>query len=356
MLNYILGSSAVVSGVLLLLVLASVSSWAIMLMKFRELRRAEKDTEEFVEAYLESPLETAYEVARRHGNSPLATVFRAGYTELARLEKLQGGRAPVTRDQVEGVVSRLGWIQGEEVHRLERGLSFLATIASSGPFVGLFGTVVGIMNSFQAIGAVGLGAAGDGRPGHRRGAGRDGLRARRRDPGGGRLQLHERPAEPPGRAAPDVRHRVRRRAAAHGVARGMNVADGRGKRRQLSEINVTPFVDVMLVLLIIFMVTAPLMEQGIDVDLPKTQAKGLRSDTQPLIVTVKRDGQVFVQNAQVPLNQLGAKLEAIFETRGDKLVYLRADEKVAYGTVAKTLAILRGAGATGIGMVTEPEA
>jgi len=155
MLNYILGSSAIVSGVLLLLVLASVSSWAIMLMKFRELRRAERDTEEFVEAYLESSLETAYEAARKNPGSPLATVFRAGYTELARLEKLQAGRAPVTREQVEGVISRLGWIRGEEVHRLERGLSFLATIASSGPFVGLFGTVVGIMNSFQQIGAAG---------------------------------------------------------------------------------------------------------------------------------------------------------------------------------------------------------
>ena len=154
MLNYILGSSAIVSGVLLLLVLASVSSWAIMLMKFRELRRAERDTEEFVEAYLESPLETAYEVARKHGSSPLATVFRAGYTELARLEKLQGARGSLTRDQIEGVISRLGWIRGEEVHRLERGLSFLATVASSGPFVGLFGTVVGIMQSFQQIGAM----------------------------------------------------------------------------------------------------------------------------------------------------------------------------------------------------------
>jgi biopolymer transport protein ExbD len=94
----------------------------------------------------------------------------------------------------------------------------------------------------------------------------------------------------------------------------MNVADGRGPKRQLSEINVTPFVDVMLVLLIIFMVTAPLMQQGIDVDLPKTQSQGLRSENQPLVVTVKR------------------------------------------GTVAKTLAILRGAGASSIGMVTEPEA
>jgi biopolymer transport protein TolQ len=154
MLNYILGSSPVVSGVLLLLILASISSWAIMLMKIRELRAAENDTEEFVEAYLESPLDAAYEVARRHIASPLATVFKAGYTELARLSKLQGAKQ-VTPEQVEGVISRLGWIRGEEVHRLERGLSFLATIASSGPFVGLFGTVIGIMNSFSTIGQSG---------------------------------------------------------------------------------------------------------------------------------------------------------------------------------------------------------
>ncbi len=154
MLDYILGSSPVVSAVLLLLVLASISSWAILLMKYRELRAAERDTEEFVEAYLESPLDAAYEAARRHASSPLATVFRSGYSELARLEKLQPQKG-VTRDQVEAVISRLGWIRGEEVHRLERGLSFLATIASSGPFVGLFGTVVGIMNSFESIGASG---------------------------------------------------------------------------------------------------------------------------------------------------------------------------------------------------------
>ena len=155
MLDYILGSSPVVSAVLLLLVLASISSWAILVMKFRELRAAERDTEEFVEAYLESPLDATYEVARRHISSPLATVFKSGYTELARLEKMQGPHGQVTRDQIESVISRLGWIRGEEVHRLERGLSFLATIASSGPFVGLFGTVVGIMNSFQSIGASG---------------------------------------------------------------------------------------------------------------------------------------------------------------------------------------------------------
>ena len=155
MLDYILGSSPVVSAVLLLLILASISSWAILIMKFRELRAAERDTEEFVEAYLDSPLDATYDIARRNTASPLATVFKAGYTELARLEKLQGARGQVTRDQLDGVISRLGWIRGEEVHRLERGLSFLATVASSGPFVGLFGTVVGIMNSFESIGASG---------------------------------------------------------------------------------------------------------------------------------------------------------------------------------------------------------
>lgn len=138
----------------------------------------------------------------------------------------------------------------------------------------------------------------------------------------------------------------------------MNVADrsGGGSRRPLSEINVTPFVDVMLVLLIIFMVTAPLMQQGIDVELPKTQSQGLRQDQQPLVVTVKKEGKVFLQNAEVPMADLAKKLEAIFESRGDKIVYLRGDTNAPYGAVARTLAILRGAGATSIGMVTEPEA
>ncbi len=123
----------------------------------------------------------------------------------------------------------------------------------------------------------------------------------------------------------------------------------------MSEINVTPFVDVMLVLLVIFMVTAPMIQQGIDVELPKTQSEGLKSPSEALVVTVKRDGQIFVQSSEVPMQELEAKLESIFAARGDREVFLRADEQVAYGTVARTLAILRRAGASRIGMVTEPE-
>ena len=124
----------------------------------------------------------------------------------------------------------------------------------------------------------------------------------------------------------------------------------------MAEINVTPFVDVMLVLLVIFMVTAPLMQQGIQIELPKTQSEGLQSDDQPLVVTVKRGGEVFVQNAEVELGELRTRLEAIFASRGDREVFLRADARVDYGTVARALAILRQAGAREIGMVTEPEA
>ena len=130
----------------------------------------------------------------------------------------------------------------------------------------------------------------------------------------------------------------------------------RGPRRRLmSEINVTPFVDVMLVLLIIFMVTAPLIQQGIDVQLPKTQTEGLSSSGEALVVTVNREGSVFVQSTEVAMQELEAKLGSIFAARGDREVFLRADKRVAYGTVAKALAILRRAGASRIGMVTEPE-
>ncbi len=125
--------------------------------------------------------------------------------------------------------------------------------------------------------------------------------------------------------------------------------------RPLSEINVTPFVDVMLVLLIIFMVTAPMMQQGIDVDLPDTTTQPLRVRDEPLILSVQADGKVFVGRTEVPMAELEPKLQAIFEGRDSKELFLRADTKVEYGVVAKAMAAARKAGATKLGMVTEPE-
>jgi biopolymer transport protein TolR len=125
--------------------------------------------------------------------------------------------------------------------------------------------------------------------------------------------------------------------------------------RPLSEINVTPFVDVMLVLLVIFMVTAPMMQTGVDVDLPKTSTQPLRLQDEPLILSVKKDGKMFVGKTEVPVAELEAKLVAIFESRDDKELFLRADRDAPYGQVAKAMAAAREAGASKLGMVTEPE-
>ncbi|CAG0975179.1 Biopolymer transport protein ExbD [Burkholderiales bacterium] len=128
-----------------------------------------------------------------------------------------------------------------------------------------------------------------------------------------------------------------------------------GAGRPLSEINVTPFVDVMLVLLIIFMVTAPMMQQGVDVDLPKTTTQPMRVKDEPLILTIKKDGTLLLGRQEVPQAGLQKKLEAIFEGVDTKELYLRADQSVPYGTVARAMAAAREAGATKLGMVTEPE-
>ncbi len=127
------------------------------------------------------------------------------------------------------------------------------------------------------------------------------------------------------------------------------------RNRPLSEINVTPFVDVMLVLLIIFMVTAPMMQQGVDVDLPETTTQPLRMKDEPLILSVQKSGKYFLGRTEVPLAGLKEKLEAIFEGRDSKEIFLRADSAAEYGVVVKALAAAREAGATKLGMVTEPE-
>ncbi len=132
-------------------------------------------------------------------------------------------------------------------------------------------------------------------------------------------------------------------------------AAARRGRRALAEINVTPFVDVMLVLLIIFMVTAPLMQQGIDVDLPETTTQPIRVRNDPLILTVQADGKYFLGRTEVALPDLVSKLEAIFDARGSKDLFLRADKKASYGTVVKAMAAARNAGSKQLGIVTEPE-
>src|SRR6201982_2673876 len=133
----------------------------------------------------------------------------------------------------------------------------------------------------------------------------------------------------------------------------------RGHRRRgvMAEINVTPMVDVMLVLLIIFMVSAPLLTVGVPIDLPQTQAKSLDQDKEPLTVSVKLDGEVFLQNAEIKVDELVPKLQAITQARGglDERIYVRGDRKVDYGTVMRVMGRLSAAGFRRVALVTEVE-
>jgi biopolymer transport protein TolR len=124
--------------------------------------------------------------------------------------------------------------------------------------------------------------------------------------------------------------------------------------RPMAEINVTPLVDIMLVLLIIFMVTAPMLQMGIDVNLPRVKAKSIDVAEEKLVLTINAAKEIFLNRARVPLVQLGTKLEHIFAARIDREVYLRADRNVPYGYVVEVMAEVLKAGVDKLGMITEP--
>ncbi len=130
---------------------------------------------------------------------------------------------------------------------------------------------------------------------------------------------------------------------------------GRGRKPVMAEINVTPMVDVMLVLLIIFMVSAPLLTVGVPLDLPQTQAKSLDQDKNPLTLSVSLKGQVYLNDTEITLDELVPKLTAITQTRGgmDERIFVRGDKKVDYGTVMKVMGRLSAAGFRRVALVTE---
>src|ERR1700759_5605457 len=130
---------------------------------------------------------------------------------------------------------------------------------------------------------------------------------------------------------------------------------GRGRKPVMAEINVTPMVDVMLVLLIIFMVSAPLLTVGVPLDLPQTQAKSLDQGKNPLTLSVNVKGEVYLNDTQIALDELVAKLTAITQTRGgmDERIFVRGDKKVDYGTVMKVMGRLSAAGFRRVALVTE---
>lgn len=132
------------------------------------------------------------------------------------------------------------------------------------------------------------------------------------------------------------------------------MAFGSDSDRLISDINVTPFVDVMLVLLVIFMVTAPMMMQGVDVSLPETTSQPLAAKKENLVITINNQNQLFINNHKVAVDFLQEKLKKILEGRDNREVYLRADREISYGFVVRVMAEIKAAGVDKLGMVTEP--
>ena len=131
----------------------------------------------------------------------------------------------------------------------------------------------------------------------------------------------------------------------------------RGRRRAavMAEINVTPMVDVMLVLLIIFMVAAPMLTVGVPIDLPDTQAKAMNADTQPITVSIDASGKIFLQETEIPIEELVAKLQAISKTGYEERIFIRGDKSTDYGTAMKVMARISAAGYKNIGLISLQE-
>lgn len=136
---------------------------------------------------------------------------------------------------------------------------------------------------------------------------------------------------------------------------GMSGSGSSRSKAVLSEINVTPLVDVMLVLLIMFMVTTPLMQQGIEVNVPKTASSGVEMKDEPFVLIIHKDRRIEAGKSRIGLGELRTKIQAIFKTRKNKQVYIQADKQVDYGVVAEAMAEIRAAGITNIGLITLPK-
>ena len=135
---------------------------------------------------------------------------------------------------------------------------------------------------------------------------------------------------------------------------GRNSGGRNGRYKPMAEINVTPFVDVMLVLLIVFMVTAPLLAVGVPVDLPQTKSKPLAEDSKPLAVSVNAEGTIFLQEQEVEIGVLVERLRAIGEVSADTRIYVRADKSIEYGRVMEVMGTINSAGFNRVALVTEP--
>ena len=353
--HLIANASLVVKAVMLLLLAVSFMSWMFIFRKWMAIRSARSQTEEFErEFWSGKDVNILYQgsVNNRHGIGSLERIFEVGYREFTKLRAQRGTDAST---MVDGARRAMRATYQREMDQLESHLSFLASTGSVSPYVGLFGTVWGIMHAFRSLANVQQATLAQVAPGI---GGADCHRDRPvcRDSGGGGLQPLLARHRPPRDPLRELHGRVLEHpAAADGAT---IVARLHSKRGAMSEINVVPYVDVMLVLLVIFMVTAPLVTPGV-IDLPSV-GKSSPPRVAPLEVVIKEDKSLSVRErdsagrivSDKPVTR--ADFPAIF--KDPKVpVLVAGDKNVRYEAVLQVMDDLRAQGVERVGLQVRPK-
>ena len=235
-----------------------------------------------------------------------------------------------------------------QMTNIEKNFTFLATVGATAPFIGLFGTVWGIMNSFQSIAISRNTSLAIVAPGIAEALFATALGLLAAIPA---VIAYNKFSNDSKKYSARIENFCKKVSFNNlDMAFKLN----RSKDGPMSEINVTPFVDVMLVLLIIFMVTAPLLTVGVQVDLPESAADSLPDDQEPLTITINSKGEVFIQEHQVTFKKIVPKLLAIAKNRTDTRIYVRGDKTINYGRVLEVMGTLSGAGFSKVALISEP--
>ncbi len=369
----------VVKVVMLGLLGSSIWCWSIIVDKTLLFRRTKAEMDAFEEEFWSGrPLEELFRAYNDKPATGLAALFVAAMREWRRSYEGSGRSIRSLGQRIDKVLDVT--IQ-REVERLDSRLLFLASIGSAGPYIGLFGTVFGIMTAFTSIAASKNTSSRSSRPASPRPCSPPRSACSRRFPRCSPT-TSSRPRSPRRKAASRASPTSSRRSCrarstsawpwrpdleplqegSSPMSMASGAAQGGGRRRRgrrgggaINEINMTPFIDVVLVLLIIFMVAAPMMTVGVPLDLPQTKAAPLNQDSKPITLSIRQTGQVFLGEDELTDDTIVAKLSSAAKDGFEERVFVRGDKRVDYGRVAQVMAIVTGGGFKKVALVTEPD-
>ena len=340
LMSLFLRADIIVKSVILILIACSIYSWAVIIEKFRLFKKINISSEEFEEKFWNSKsAETFYNSLPTKVDDPMAVVFQDAMESLLKKKSKNNLSEKMTTFLEVGIE--------KQMTKIDKGFTFLATVGSTAPFIGLFGTVWGIMNSFQSIAISRNTSLAIVAPGIAEALFATALGLLAAIPA---VVAYNKFNTDSKKYSQKVENFSKRFLTIIEMAFKFN----RSSKEPMSEINVTPFVDVMLVLLIIFMVTAPLLTVGVQVDLPETSADSLPEETEPLTLSINAKGEIFIQEAKVDYDNIIAKVLAVSKNRTDTRIYVRGDKTINYGRVLEIMGLLSGSGFTKVALISEP--